>query len=108
MATEGTSSYLENWQKNVDENFNHYQEQINKVTFGLQRGQAGFLGTGPWTFPYFYQTRQMRLDLLAKKQLLGRIEKEEIDTYENKMQNGNVRDALSNTFNSNWYEFFLV
>merc|ERR1711957_114778 len=101
MADEKKVLFTEQWQQSVDENFNDYQEAINRTTFGLQRGQKGFLGTGSFFYPYFYQTKLVQLETLQKKQLLGKINPEEIEIYEKKWPD--LRLGLKNTFNSNWY-----
>jgi hypothetical protein len=114
--SEKSPTFLSKWEATVNENFNSYQEQINKVTYGLQRGQAGFLGMGSHFYPYFYQTKFLRLELLQKKQLLGKIETSEIEHWEEATDNRptwrstfrfrgtpNIRESLSNTFNSNWF-----
>jgi len=102
MAEEAqNNTFLSAWQTTVDENFNDYQEAINKVTYGLQRGQSGFLGLGAHFYPYFYQSKLINLDLLKKKQFLGKINQDEIDRYAKNTPN--IRQILLNTFNSNRY-----
>jgi len=73
--------YLNKWDVEFRRNYSNYQNQIDKITYQLQRSQRGFAFLGSWFYPYFHQRDFLSLELYKKKQLLGMVFPEEVKAY---------------------------
>jgi hypothetical protein len=88
--------FLHEWDKAFRENHAKYQTQIDKVTYHLQRAQRGLLFFGSWNYPTMYQRDVQLLDLYKKKQQVGRVFQNEVDSF--RKVNPNIADDLNHTF----------
>lgn len=93
--------FLQKWDSEYRENHAFYQHEIDKITYQLQRVQRGFGPFGSWLYPNFLQRDFLLLDLYKKKQLVGNVHKEEVETF--KAINPNISSDLDKTFSAKWY-----
>jgi len=93
--------FLHKWDTDYRENFDQYQDEIDRITYQLQRSQRGFAFMGQWLYPYFHQRDLLLLDLYKKKQTIGKINKDEIEIYRD--INPRISSDLDKTFSTNFY-----
>jgi len=98
---EKETPFLHKWDTEYRRNFDLYQREIDKITYHLQRSQRGLWFTGSWLYPYLHQREFMLLDIYKKKQVLGKILKEDIQGYQ--QINSSIENDLDKTFSAHWY-----
>ncbi|EGR28773.1 hypothetical protein IMG5_169090 [Ichthyophthirius multifiliis] len=94
------SPFTHQWDSDVRANYGSYQKDIDRVTYQLQRSQRNIAFTGQWMYPKFFQKDILQLELLRKKQQLGKIYPNEVSSY--KSINSCISSDLNNTFNAKW------
>ncbi len=98
---EKLTPFLFKWDTEYRKNHGTYQHEIDKIAYHLQRAQRGLAIFGSWIYPNFYQRDFLLLDLYKKKQIVGRVFPEEVNTY--KAINNDISDDLEKTFSTSWY-----
>lgn len=93
--------FLHKWDTAYRKNFDLYQKEIDKITYHLQRSQRGLWLTGSWLYPYLHQREFALLDIYKKKQILGKVFKEDIAGYQH--INPSIECDLDKTFGAHWY-----
>lgn len=93
--------FLHKWDTEYRANHETYQNEIDKITFHLQRAQRGFGFLGSWLYPNFFQRDFLDLDIYKKKQLIGKIFPEEVEAYV--PFNANISSDLNKTFSNAWF-----
>lgn len=92
--------FLHEWDQSYRSNHATYQDQINRLSFHLQKSQRGLAGR--LFYPTFFSKNLLELEILKKKQLIGGIKKEEIEAYKKNFSRRIERD-LKKTFDSSYY-----
>jgi len=93
--------FLNQWDTDYRANFEMYQEEIDRLTYQLQRSQRGFTLMGSWLYPAFHQRDFLLLDIYKKKQVIGKINQDEVEAF--KAINSDIADDLNKTFNASFY-----
>ena len=93
--------FLQKWDTEYRESHALYQDEIDKITYQLQRSQRGYGPFGSWLYPNFHQRDFLLLDIYKKKQLIGRVHSDEVETF--KRINPDISDDLDKTFSSQTY-----
>lgn len=93
--------FLYQWDTDYRDNHEMYQNEIDKITYQLQRSQRGIAFLGSWLYPNFHQRDILLLDLYKKKQTIGKINKEEVELYQK--VDPSISDSLDKTFSTKFY-----
>lgn len=94
------------WDTVYRSNHAFYQQKIDEIAFHLQKSQRSWLALGKFALPgLFYQRDLILLELYKRKQQVGRISPEEVQSY--KPLNPNIVSDLSKTFDSKYHIPFV-
>ena len=88
--------FLYKWDNEFRKNYEFYQNEIDKLTYHLQRSLKGIGPFGSWRYPYSQQHNFLLLEIYKKKQLIGKIFPDEIEGYSR--LNSNILEDLNRTF----------
>ncbi|KRX08526.1 hypothetical protein PPERSA_13007 [Pseudocohnilembus persalinus] len=90
--------FLHSWDSTHRINHRTYQNKIDKLTYHLQRSQRGLFILGEWFYPRFFQKDVLNLEILQKKQWLGKINQDEVENF--KRFNPEIATDLNRTFSA--------
>ena len=78
---EKETPFLYKWDIEYRKNHANYQNEIDKLTYSLQRTLRGFGLLGKWGYPGWQQHNFLLLEIYKKKQIIGKIFTDELVTY---------------------------
>ncbi|KAL4492525.1 hypothetical protein ABPG72_007638 [Tetrahymena utriculariae] len=90
--------FLAKWDRDMRQNFEEYQNRIDATTYHLQRSQRGIAIFGEWMYPRYFQKDILELEVLRRKQQLGKIYPEEVSSFT--QINPDIANDLNLTFNA--------